>query len=393
MDFEPLFSPAEVQALGARVIDRLRTEARVAPAHGAEEVAQDGRYVALRWALGACAAAAGVLRDPALVPDVDAWIRQLPAVPVEREESAADAIRAGIGGLLGAGAPVDDVVRGLAASHDEQRRAVVAGHLMPATAEGWALLRRLAADPAPAVRTAARRNLERLVERAKAELSGLPGWAGIVAEDPRPGLTGPQREAWARVEELLCWYGDQLEDGQEALAADLARLPPPLAQEVLCGVLGTLHGAHYVRLTAVLLGYAEAPRAAVDVFHRLSRVRSPYRAGQWLEDLIQLAGGEVRERLLDAVAGEAWAALEAPDQRAHARALAGALGHQWPTDRDASPLLDLYLALGEVPLGAGDALRRPGLARERMAEAQRLGFPGRWAALAKNLERLLACPR
>ena len=28
----------------------------------------------------------------------------------------------------------------------------------------------------------------------------------------------------------------------------------------------------------------------------------------------------------------------------------------------------------------------------RMAEAQGLGFPGRWAALAKDLERLLARP-
>lgn len=451
MSTGPLFDVKTLQALGRKVDKAI--DASFEDDDSDFGVELQGRLLhAARMVLALSAASARSHGAPDLVQHVIWWVslaNQLDDYTAD-EGSTPDIVRDAIGALLEAGAPLDASVRALAESPRPNRRHVVAAHLRPVTEEAVDLVARLAADRVLWVRRAARKNLglsapgedlardtnlstvalyEKLlalaeadgsppdvVEHLRTQLTNLqaeiqrvpaaladranvPRWVGLVAADPRPGLTENARAAWERIEAILTGKECDLGKLASSLVGDIAQLPDALALELLGNLLCNA-SARGTALCEAVLARPGGETVALDAFRVIDR--STDMGGEyWFSDLWERADEAARGRLLDAAVAASPAMLAEPPVsrwRSTARSLARALKKCWPVERDASPLIELALHPGVeahdgIMYSFNDVIGRDGqrldAARERIQAARIEGFPGPWQRLAGTLEKVL----
>ncbi len=183
---------------------------------------------------------------------------------------------------LVARAPAGAAVAALARSRSARVRAAVAAHVQ--LPQGQEILRGLAADAHRAVRAPAR---QRLGTEAPAP------WVGVLSADPGTLVEAEVLEAARGIlGSVLAWCNRAVELGDPVLPPGVARLPEPLAVDVLARIYGSERHAHVHR---------DAPT---------------------LEALLRFASG----------VGRAWAVWAASDDRMHVYVARSALTRLPPAE-------------------------------------------------------------
>jgi hypothetical protein len=354
-----------------------------------------------------CCSAAGFLGDPTLVSVVieglasfESWDRH---ACDDRTEMAAAMAQ-----LLRAGAKVDDDVRGLAAHRDERLRLAVAAGLLPRGDEETALLEALAADPAPAVRDAAK--------KALAEVREMPWWKGKLGQDPALGLAPDEASRLAPVFLQVSALLDRSQyelfhkpEHLEPLRSAVAALPDGLAVDLVERLCGSLE-LYYLERAAPLLADLFGRSGGAAALDRLVTAwagdpRSTVVVPELVAGAISAGSSEARREVcLRFLRGAAEAALSLRRDASGAPALrARVAARAWPPDQDVTPFLDALLRLAAEEddpaemdyVGAflGEIFGRPDVQVDavipRIAEAQLQGLPGAWARIARPMQGVL----
>ncbi len=283
-----------------RVAERAMTELDWRPENDAEAEMdrETGRFPAAVEALRFAIAAAGLLREPRILPAI------LRAVPFASDryrglsDEDGDTLAAGIKRLLRQIRSMTPDVRRMARSRDPAVRLAVAGALRPLDPDAIALLTELARDPAPAVRAAAASSL--------GSPHAPPWWWGVFPKDPLADRPADEvarlREPLARTTELLRLGSFEIRDRLAELRTGLAELPDDLARQGLeCFFRredwAYLHRHTGLELATLLVERDPQDEVALRLFrHWASRPRGSGYAGLFGEALTG-SSAAVRERL------------------------------------------------------------------------------------------------
>jgi hypothetical protein len=364
------------------------------------EVSASDAHAAALSALTFCVDAIAISGDPSLWGLALELSEELEGFELYRTD---DVPTAGLRGLVEAGKLPDHAEALLTHGTDAQRKAM-AEALPLQDARSREQVRRLCADPAPAVRAEARARL--------ATVEPLPWWLGIFEADPLAGLS---EEEAARhrpaLEALAAKLGERHMHAPLSEALPLAEtLPWPARGEVLlrglvgerarytpsaegarAGALlasgGPELGARFVgRLVASLCpalndqGLLDAYLGALPLEARQAQLEA------WLPDLRVCYFDEARDL---------WSGPH--NQQQHA--LAEAVARHWDPARDPAPVLEAALARSAAEArdltacALGRVLRRAALIeplRARLEQALLGGFEGPWSELEGEVHQALA---
>lgn len=349
-------------------------------------------------ALRFCCVAAGLARDPSLLPLV---AESLEILEGERDdaEDHREVMAMALTDLLEAGAPVDADVEGLARHADEEVRRAVAAGLKPRGERAIALLNALAADPSADVRRAARGSLE--------EVQEVAWWQGKFRSDPAARLDAADvarlKPALERLSELLDRDQSWLPPAARAELAELAgALPDALALELT--ELWHAGGSRHRTADAGLLAVMISREGGLDALARL--------CARWVEDghdsvarpLAQAITSLPEPRRVEvclALSRRIAALPERGRDERPAGMMAEAAGLAWPPGRDLTPMLDVLLSIPphsnphRGDMSASSMARGlldgadPGPILDRLLEARLAGYPGAWSSIGWQCDKML----
>jgi hypothetical protein len=291
-------------------------------------------------ALVFCARAAKELEDPSLFDSIaDAF-----ALRVELEiyeEDDLDVLRDATATLLAARARIDDRVIELAGDSSADVRRSIAEGLRPAVPGAMALLRKLVADPDPAVREAARESLGDAAE--------TPWWTGMLSADP-VAVLGETVAARVRpvLDEILRNLTVPAHARPSALAAitELApKLPAPLAADVAAHALTLvdhLSRSSIEPLTALVLAGSRPDEALARLATHWAACERAILVEQLVANAVAALPARRRAECCRALAQRALGAplSERLDSGSGTPLVAKVAGRAWPKQLDYGFVLD-----------------------------------------------------
>lgn len=333
----PLWTRAEIEALGAQVL------AKLAPN---PETDRERRYFETdTWlaveahllnALAALGAAAGTTGEPGLLPVLVRWLDEAEAHDW-RELNLVGDLAAALERCAAPSLPADDRGRRLAAHPADRIRLAVARSLDVAEAAAQAVLARLVEDADPEVQQVARLRL--------GEVRDLPWWQGYFARDPFADVEEPAAQARRQtaVETLVGWF--ELPSWRQggALGAALAAVDA-LPDDLAVPVLRRMAGRHDLRARAdhgIEVRLLARPGGAVAWWSALVEGRRVEHEAIFVHVWIERVSAPARQEAALLVARECRTLVDGEARRA-APWLVSLL---WPPGVDPTPLCSCYEAL------------------------------------------------
>lgn len=288
--------------------------------------------------LRAAARLAGYAGDPALLPLViQALDAHGEADEFDRGASIAPFAET-ITWLLQLGAPVDDDVRALARHSESEVRCALIHGLKDAVAEFESLVRPLADDPDPQVRSTAK--------EALAALGAPPWWVGVFSFDPATVITAADgaalSEQLGRYAELVNHPHGTWGDAREEMFGLIEAFPDALARDA---ILRALQADRFMqreeRLAKRLARVPDSVQDLIKLLERSERYRHYEFAKIW-------AANAVGDR--EALARSVIAAIDRrdPAERTNSASttwsLTDVVANLWPPTADATDLVERILA-------------------------------------------------
>jgi hypothetical protein len=398
----PFVGADEVRAILARASEFLDAYAEAtldwdASTEDEKAALNDGLHASI-IAVQFCAATASLLRDPSLLEPILCAAESMD--DYDRALYDYEPIDDSVERLVGALGHVNEDVEIVAEHPLANLRAAAARGLDPDEEASLSLLRTLATDPDPAVRSAAK---ERLGPRGE-----VAWWQGKFAADPLTRMSDAEGKRHKTTLEKLSRaiddpHLDMRHQGNEILAL-AATLPPVVALDVLETLAPRIGSATSAKFPAArrILVHADPPR-----LERILRAAYKQTRVHNFDRLIAAAVAGMKPRARHAACEHLLAlALKRPEDGEEEQDMwsleakaAKIVAHAWPPERDPSPLLDIALARPDVSDGydaVGDALllviETTGpleAVRGRLVDARLTGFPGRWRRLRRTVSDAL----